>query len=159
MGAKKEIRIDSSRLTVLLTVNPKENDLCTIAVYVKNAVRVRKNLEYINDAFDKMPFDDFIDNFVDFLRRQVEAFELKNASSILIDEKENFVINENLNSIYIGKLDFPKERILDVGDIEKWLVTFDMRLNGQISAMSFIYSDALALVRKAFLWEEGWNSY
>ena len=64
------------------------------------------------------------------------------------------------NKIYVGydsciiEYSFKYTNLMNVGEIEKDLIRFDIFYNGVISPVTLVIIEALTLTRKAFKWKE-----
>ena len=133
-------------------------------IYPLNAHGLTQALNEANSKFERSSdnLEKFIPDFVNFIRD-------------LCDKDESFyatnpdIKNNNTASPYelmaalgenLGTLTYAASRLRELGYIEEQFILFDMKYNlNRISALTVLYSVAVALVRKATKWPVSWSPF
>lgn len=150
----KETTLASKMVKIHISID--ENSNVKMRIYPINAEEICKALAYCNTIFRQVEdLNDFIIEFVRYM----------NDCIYLVDEPNNGYYRDILDPIDImvdfkldlGCLEYSKSKINNGIYIEKQWVNHDVRFNlGHISASTIIIASAIALCRKALLWEDLW---
>ena len=153
----KASRISNSFLTVDISYDVQRKS-CKLGIAVDNGAIafILESAYHLTQEYDDCSLEYYVEDFVYYANN--EKFEAETCN-----EKSFCWLDGNLtpfssSTVFAGELEYSFERINSVGAIEKDLILFDMRFNCRITALTFIISSALALVRTSLDWEEIWET-
>ena len=151
-----DVQINSERLNIHLSFNEK-TQVCDFKIFSNNAVIIRKSVEKINKIYDETPFNDFLK----YMMNYTDEVTFRSLSPVILAPAGYNFLNMlgDKSDVCVGEFSFTRDKIEDIGSIEKDLLIFDMRYNTGITAITLMICEAVALIRKALKWGDQWGVY